>query len=184
MLHCYEVLISLVVFRALRGGGAGSWGVIVSATFRTFPIFNATQSDAVIYLPTKEAVVTFAQIHAKHIFDWDNYPAGQYFYLINLSDPATPGYAMTLTTYFPNATAADAETAMKPLLDEAQAQGFVLVVNNVTEGVANDLLFQSDDGAGVNLIMGSRLIPERVYRENAEEVGRTYASILDDGSPK
>jgi hypothetical protein len=32
----------LVVFWAMRSGGAGSWGVIIDATFRTLPIFNAT----------------------------------------------------------------------------------------------------------------------------------------------
>ena len=32
--------IPFIVFSAMRDGGAGSWGVIVSATFQTFPTFD------------------------------------------------------------------------------------------------------------------------------------------------
>ena len=91
---------------------------------------------------------------------------------------------MALLSYFVDATSADAEVAMKPLLDEAQAEGYFLVSANVTEGLANDVVFQPDSAAGSNSIIGSRLIPEKVYREEVEEIGKTYAALLDDGSPE
>ncbi|KAF8527008.1 FAD-binding domain-containing protein [Hysterangium stoloniferum] len=40
------------LFWALRGGGAGSWGVIVSTTFRTFPTFNGVYHVANIMIAT------------------------------------------------------------------------------------------------------------------------------------
>lgn len=73
---------------------------------------------------------------------------------------------------------------MAPLMDEAQAQGFYLVNVTLNTGLANDVAYQADTGAGTNTVLGSRLIPEKVYRDNVEEVGKTYAALLDDGAPK
>ncbi len=60
-------LIFLPVFWALRGGGAGSWGVVVSATFRTFPTFNATTSLVSMVANDTVALGSIIAVHAKHI---------------------------------------------------------------------------------------------------------------------
>jgi hypothetical protein len=91
---------------------------------------------------------------------------------------------MLMITYFPNANASDATSAMAPLMDEALAGGFTLVESNFTEGVVNDLVTQADSDAGVNTILCSRLIPLRVYRERIEEIGKTYDALLDAGAPR
>jgi len=41
----------------MRGGGAGSWGVIVSATFQTFPTFNVTLSDVRIFMNWSQIII-------------------------------------------------------------------------------------------------------------------------------
>jgi FAD/FMN-containing dehydrogenase len=86
-------LYIVVVFWAMRGGGAGSWGVIISATFRTVPTFNTTTHVAVFTTNSVVGLPTVAAIHAKHIFDWDSFRSGQYFYIIAANQ-------MRVTTYF------------------------------------------------------------------------------------
>ena len=55
------------VFWALRGGGAGSWGVIIDATFSTLPIFNATLHVVNILTTTRDQTTSLMATHAKHI---------------------------------------------------------------------------------------------------------------------
>ncbi|KAJ7705513.1 hypothetical protein B0H17DRAFT_1193179 [Mycena rosella] len=59
------------LFYALRGGRSGSWGVIVSTTFRTFPTFNVTSSIILSSAANNIAAGALATIHAQHIFDMD-----------------------------------------------------------------------------------------------------------------
>lgn len=65
------VTFFFIVFWAMRGGGAGSWGVIVSATFQTFPTFDAAISFITISTNTTEQMAQVAKVHAEHIFDLD-----------------------------------------------------------------------------------------------------------------
>lgn len=172
------------MFWALRGGGAGSWGVIISATFRTYPIFNATVYNAGMLATTNASSGTLAEIHARHIFDWDDMHGGQYFYF----EAAGPGIgnALFTSTYFINATADEAAAALKPLLDDAQAAGFaVFAVSNQT-GLGNDLLENLDTAFGINDILGSRLIPAAAYRDNATiaKIGQGYTELFEQGTPE
>ncbi|KAJ6545210.1 hypothetical protein B0H19DRAFT_1266676 [Mycena capillaripes] len=70
------------LFYALRGGGAGSWGVIVSVTIKTFPTFNATQITTLLAATNNSVAGELATLHASHIFDWDSVHASQYVSLI------------------------------------------------------------------------------------------------------
>ncbi|KAI0268917.1 hypothetical protein BGY98DRAFT_1084115 [Russula aff. rugulosa BPL654] len=69
------------LFWALRGGGAGSWGVIIDATLTTFPIFNATAHSVNVLTATLDQTASLMTTHAKHISDWDQVRAGQSFTL-------------------------------------------------------------------------------------------------------
>ncbi|KAI0248047.1 FAD-binding domain-containing protein [Lactifluus subvellereus] len=77
------------LFWALRGGGAGSWGVIIDATLRTFPIFNATVHVVNILTATLDQTGDLMTTHAMHIKDWDAVKAGQYFFLIGSTSNST-----------------------------------------------------------------------------------------------
>ncbi|TDL18688.1 FAD-binding domain-containing protein [Rickenella mellea] len=167
------------LFYALRGGGAGSWGVIISATLRTYPIFNATQHVVVVFAPTNASIGTIMTLHAKHIFDWDSKRAGQYFYAIN---GGSQGNFAAFSTYFPNSTADDAAAAMKPLLDDVQAMNFTILSQNTTVALANDLVFSPDDQLGVDAILGSRLIPADAYRNDPVSIGNSYTKLLELGA--
>lgn len=89
---------------------------------------------------------------------------------------------MTLS-YFPNTTAEQATLAMKPFLDGARALN-ASVSENTTTALANDLLFLEDDQLGVDIILGSRLIPAEAYRTNADGIGQAYVELLELGIPQ
>jgi len=173
------------VFWAMRGGGAGSWGVIVSATFQTFPTFNVTFSGVRIFTNTSKEMGDIAALHAKHIFDWDPFRIGQYFYVLtNVSSNATTATNMMLVaSYFPNTTVDQATAALTPFLDGARAQGAFVQEENLSLSV-NDILFTADDDSGHNLVLGSRLMPTSTYRDRPEEIGQMYTKLLDGGATK
>ncbi|KAH8115773.1 FAD-binding domain-containing protein [Phellopilus nigrolimitatus] len=169
-----------LVFWALRGGGAGSWGVIVSATFRTFPTFEATMHTTNIMAPTSEIGGKVAELHAQHIFDWDDVRAGQYFYFFSGASRGFPGSVLNLRTYFANYTEEQAVAAMKPLLDDARAMNLTVGPETTTTAIANDLVFVADDPIGFDAVLGSRLIPAKAYRNNASGIGDIYKFLLDE----
>ncbi|KAI0043010.1 FAD-binding domain-containing protein [Auriscalpium vulgare] len=168
------------VFWALRGGGAGSWGVIISATFRTFPAFPITLHQATV--TTNSSVLTAAVMsaHAKHIFDWDGVRAGQYFYLANNADGTS---SLALSTVFSNLTGADVEAQMAPLLADVTALGATVSGEGTITALPNDILGFADDSSGVNLILGSRLIPATAYLDPTK-VGAAYKTLIDGGAQR
>jgi hypothetical protein len=168
------------VFWALRGGGAGSWGVIISVTFKTYPTFNATLSNfGVEFFNTTDAELTsILASHAAHIQDLDSFRASQYGYIIPGLTNGT--YNFTISTWFPNTTAEQSKEAMRPLIDEIKDSGLSMNVTTETydEGLFNDLAYQTDDAyfPGV-AFMGSRLIPESAYSQ-PQEIAEMYAELL------
>jgi hypothetical protein len=173
------VILNFVVFWAMRGGGAGSWGVVTSATFRTFPTFNATQSLIMITASTVQQMGDIATLHAKHIFDFGT--AGQYFWVQTNSTTGTP--FMSVLTYFPNVSIADAQKMLDPWLNDVAAIGAGIEVLQTQNKDINDILFTTDDSAGVNVVLGSRLMPTTVYVSQPDAIGPMYIKILTDAGP-
>jgi hypothetical protein len=134
-------------------------------------------------------------LHARHVFDWDQFRAGQYFYLFSgafsIGAPPFEGNALALTTYFANVSAETAFQAMQPILEEATNLGFVVaggtnLSDSVQVALANDLLFSEDVDLGVNSLLTSRLIPAAVYNQSGgpESIGEGYAKLFDQGLPE
>ncbi|KAF7377579.1 hypothetical protein MSAN_00180600 [Mycena sanguinolenta] len=171
------------LFYALRGGGAGSWGIIVSATFHTYPTFNATHS--VIYLAAENDTVTasLATLHAEHIFDWDSVHAGQYFWFLKNGTGTSAPSILFLDTYMPNTTVEQSQALLAPFLNASLAlPGVALVSQEFTYGDINDALYQPDDNVGTNEVLGSRLIPTSIYRDSPSTVGKVYEKLLENGA--
>ncbi|KAJ7906315.1 FAD-binding domain-containing protein [Mycena leptocephala] len=176
-----QVPTPTVLFYALRGGGAGSWGVIVSATFRTFPTFNATFASITLSGSSNTAMASLATLHAKHIFDFDATRSSQYFYLTRSSATSTP--FLTLSNYMINQTVAQAQAILVPFMTAALAlPGITLVSSSYTYALINDILYMTDDNAGFNVALGSRLIPATTYRNSPQTVGKVYKELLDGGA--
>ncbi|KAJ7678060.1 FAD-binding domain-containing protein [Mycena polygramma] len=171
------------LFYALRGGGAGSWGIVVSATFRTFPTFNATSSVIVLLAQNDTVASSLAALHAQHIFDWDSVRAGQYFWLLKNSAAADSSSAFALNTYMPNTTTSQSMALLAPFVNASlELPGVSLYLQQHTYGDINDALYQADDGVGTNLVMGSRLVPEATYRDSPTTVGTVYEKLLATGT--
>ncbi|KAJ7056672.1 FAD-binding domain-containing protein [Mycena amicta] len=171
------------LFFALRGGGSGSWGVIISATIRTFPTFNATFSLIILGGLGNTIAGQLATIHAQHIFDWDSVSAGQYFWIIKNGTDADAPFGFAVISYMPNTTVEQSNALLAPFLNASLAIPGVIVVEQETQSAdINDILFSADDGVGANIFMGSRLIPEAVYRHSPEKVGPVYKQLLDNGT--
>ncbi|KAJ6527359.1 FAD-binding domain-containing protein [Mycena vulgaris] len=157
-------------FYALRGGGSGSWGVIVSATLRTFPTFNATSSLILLVTLNNAASAALATVHAQHIFDLDPVRAAQYFYLYrNSTDPNEPT-VLALNPYMPNTTVSQSMALLAPFLKASLAIPDVLFISQgFTDGDINDTLFQADDtllDTGTPSILG-HLVAGGQVAENA-----------------
>ncbi|KAF7341935.1 FAD-binding domain-containing protein [Mycena sanguinolenta] len=175
------------LFYALRGGGAGSWGVLVSATFKTYPTFNVTSSVLLFGASNTTVAASLALIHAQHIFDWDSVHAGQYFYLeenLNASTSDTTAFVFSVNTIMPKTTVNQSQALLAPFLEAALAlPGVSLLSQEFDYGDANDALFQADDSVGDNAVLGSRLIPAATYRDSPATVGKVYEKLLETGAP-
>ncbi|KAJ7878003.1 FAD-binding domain-containing protein [Mycena olivaceomarginata] len=155
------------LFFALRGGGAGSWGVIISATIRTFPTFNATSAITVLQVPNNTVVGSLATLHAQHVFDWDSVQAGHFFWFEKTQIGSTD----------PN------PDPLAPFINASLAlPGVVFVSQTFKDGEINDVMFGPDDGVGGNVALGSRLVPEALYRDSPEKVGPVYKELFDNGT--
>ncbi|KAJ7705492.1 hypothetical protein B0H17DRAFT_1038136 [Mycena rosella] len=171
------------LFYALRGGGSGSWGIIVSATLRTFPTFNATSSLIILLALNNAAAASLATVHAQHIFDMDSVRAGQYFFLFKNSTEASAPSVLALNSYMPNTTTAQSTAILAPFLNASLALPDVqLISQQFVDGDINDALFQADDSVGENTVLGSRLIPAGTYRDSPAKVGQVYKQLLDSGT--
>ncbi|SJL12446.1 uncharacterized protein ARMOST_15873 [Armillaria ostoyae] len=167
------------LFWALRGGGAGSWGVVVSATFRTFPTFNATISLVSMIANDTVAIGSIIAMHAKHIFDWDDLYVGQYFYATKST--TADAYMLAFLSYFPRISLDEAAAALKPLLDDAEEFGQI-VGQQFNEVNINDGVTVVDDVVGSNAVLGSRLIPASAYRDHPDTFGHVYTQLFDAGA--
>ncbi|KAJ3575466.1 hypothetical protein NP233_g1083 [Leucocoprinus birnbaumii] len=171
-----RVIIS--VFWALRGGGAGSWGVIVNTTFSTFPTFQAVRSR-VLFLATGSLVIgATGAAYARHVFDWDSMNVGQYYYTVGVGS----NYTIIVDTIFPNATEAQATRALAPLFTELLLSGAVPISNTTVTATINELLATGDDLCGGYAVLGSRLIPAASYRSSPLAIGDAYRRLADVGS--
>ncbi|KZV68486.1 FAD-binding domain-containing protein [Peniophora sp. CONT] len=164
------------LFWALRGGGAGSWAVIVSITMRTYPTFPATAHVAYISFNSTDQAAAAMTIHARHIFDWDDLRAGQYFYLYNIGRGRS---FLRMNTLFANVSGDDAKAAIAPFIADVQTVGATFINETVTTAIANDIVGAADDNAGINVILGSRLVPATQYEHNPEVIGAAYKTLLD-----
>jgi FAD/FMN-containing dehydrogenase len=171
----------VTVFWALRGGGAGSWGVVTSGTFRTFPTFDVVSHTAFILANSSAAMGQLATLHAQHIFDWDDFHVGQFF-MVNGSAPAFTWFSSSV---FPNASIAAANASMAPFLEAvARTPGLSVTTVIVDRINVNDALSTStNDGGGTDGVIGSRLIPADTYRYNTTAIGETYQALFEAGTP-
>ncbi|KAI0061850.1 FAD-binding domain-containing protein [Artomyces pyxidatus] len=191
------------LFWALRGGGAGSWGVIVSVTYKVFDIFSATIHQTTIQTNTSVQSGQVMAAHARHMFDLDDIRAGQYFYLA----ASRTNSSLSLSTLAANISGDALKARMAPFLNEVRTLGAIVTPEITITATPNDIIANADfaiesvvagvspadapqgvigfqdDVSGQNLILGSRLIPATAYQGNVDHIGDAVTKILDQGIP-
>jgi hypothetical protein len=165
------------VFWALRGGGAGSWGVIIDATFPTLPIFNATIHTVNILTTTMDQTVSLMTTHAKHIGDWDQVRAGQYFFLTG----STTNSTLAVSTYFKDLDGDASKAQMSSFLVDAAKIGAAVQGETTVTAFASDIVGSPDDLSGYSAVISSRLVPGSVYSSTPESVGSACKQLLSQG---
>ncbi|KAF8884746.1 hypothetical protein CPB84DRAFT_1816937 [Gymnopilus junonius] len=157
------------LFWALRGGGGGTYGVVVSATYKTYADFPLT-----LYI-LSEVVTQFIRLHP------------------TISDAGWGGYSsitpsnLRLAFAKPNATVADANSTFAPLTNLAF---------NATGGNVQTLplsypsfldwfnaFFRGEAGqVGIQLYIANRLLPRKLAVENPAKAAKLMLSIPRDFS--
>jgi hypothetical protein len=161
----------------MRGGGAGSWGVIIDATFPTVPIFNVTLHTVNVLTATVDQTGSLMTTHAKHIHDWDDVRAGQYFYL----SASTSNSTLVVSTLFKGLDGDASKAQMSSFLADATALGAIVQGESTITTFANDIVGFPDDLSGYNVILSSRLVPASVYCDAPSSVGDAYRQLLSQG---
>jgi len=88
---------------------------------------------------------------------------------------------MVLNSYFPSSSLTQAAAALQPFIDNVQkVDGVNLTQRSVLQNI-NDALTSANDFVGVNLVLGSRLVPASAYK-NATLVRKVYSQLLNAGT--
>jgi hypothetical protein len=118
--------------------------------------------------------------HAKHVGDWDQVRAGQYFTLTG----STTNSTLVVTTIFKGLDGDASKAQMSSFLADAAKVGAAIQGETTVTTFANDIVEVSDDTAsGGNAILSSRLVPGSVYSNAPESVGSAYKHLLSQGIP-
>jgi len=117
--------------------------------------------------------------HAKHIGDWDQVRAGQYFNLTGSTTSST----LVVSTLFKDLDGDASKAQMSSFLADVAKIGAAVQGETTITTAANDILGFADDLSGFNRILSSRLIPGCVYSNAPESVGPAYRQLLSEGIP-
>ena len=163
------------LFWALRGGGGGTYGVVLSATYQTHPKFSLTTPILQVNFTspeTAQSIITeLFRLHA------------------DLSDAGWGGYTSVFPEYMtamftaPNITVDDANQKFEPLVSFATnaTGGAVSYTTPVYGSFMEWWKANSESGAqgqlGGNVEMASRLLPRELAKECPEKVARIGFSL-------
>lgn len=158
------------LFWALRGGGAGSWGVVTSVTYRTYDLVPLTMSGLNVTFPdpqvAQKVVTEFISLHPK------------------LSDAGWGGYSFfnnqTIFAMFlaPNVSWAETNATILPFFEfvqnatgQSDVGAFTLPFDNF-HAWANILANSGMEQVGGNIELASRLISRDAAERQPQETAR------------
>ncbi|KAJ3570977.1 hypothetical protein NP233_g4058 [Leucocoprinus birnbaumii] len=167
------------LFWALRGGGAGSWGVVTSATYQTYELIPLSMSVINVTFPNPEVAQTvgtkFVGLHPQ------------------LSDMGWGGYSfITNDTLFaafvaPNVSLAEHNTTMDPFFDFTRnatgGSGVEIFVDAYDNFHAWLAVLEAGGSAGGtqqlggNVELASRLLSREAAEQRPEETARLFLSF-------
>ncbi|CAF1052714.1 unnamed protein product [Didymodactylos carnosus] len=167
------------LFWALRGGGGGTFAVVVSATFKTYPsptivgaIYAVTATNDSVY---SSFITEFIRI-TPTLADagWSGY-----FYLY-------PSRTFLMAYLMPNANVSYAEATLSSLLIGRSTNSGLSITGDVFFMPSFYSYFQAlllnANPTGTNAIIGSRLIPRSVVDNSPDQFAQTLLKIQPPSS--
>lgn len=154
------------LFWALRGGGGGTWGVVVNATVKTYPDYPVTAAS-IGFTTAQPSAAYWAGVEAcnAHLVSLNDQGATGYYYITPYSQVSANSTVATFNLYlffvnqtdtgFVNRTLAPMLAAMQ------QATGIAPTVDIGTVPTMTSLMlsiFPGADSDGYLVLLGSRLL--------------------------
>ncbi|KAF9028960.1 hypothetical protein BGZ52_004980 [Haplosporangium bisporale] len=173
------------LFWALRGGAPG-FAVVVEAVYRTHPALkNINYAQAIIFSSDTDSIDKVVRdFYSRHDGwskeGWSGYAAAR-------------GNGILIQYFLPDAGIDQAKESIQPFLDYARSFNTVVVVNDtVSQYPTFYTMFQAfqargdelfgEKTAGVNALLGSRLIPRTLFQSDRgiDLLSSTLAKVQDD----
>ncbi|KAG0050758.1 hypothetical protein BGZ83_004474 [Gryganskiella cystojenkinii] len=155
------------LFWALRGGAPG-FAVVVEAVYKTHPALkNINYAQATIFSEDVESIAKIERDFYSRHDGWSN--EGWSGYATARSD------GLVIQYFLPDAAVDEARASLQPFLDYARSFPNVAVVNVTLDHFPTfyamfqaraDALF-GEKTAGINAVLGSRLIPRTMFQSNS-----------------
>ncbi|MCO5585733.1 hypothetical protein L7F22_039669 [Adiantum nelumboides] len=177
------------LFWALRGGGGGTFGVVISCTHITYPPllnvvnvhFKASSSNVTLF---EELLANFVYLQSS--LSEDNFWAG-YSYITSNPKPS-----LTINYLVPNCNTSIAQESFQSLINFTSQYPDEIVVNMTINAFPsfgtwhNKVLCSANpqicsDPSGLNTVLASRLLPQRVLQGQAAQVAEAFMKILSGG---
>ena len=160
------------LFWALRGGGGGTYGVVVSVTYRTHDLFPLTYASLQINLTTAESALNvtteFLKLHSGLLdAGWGAY----WFFTL-------PVFQASYIA--PDASVAQVNATFNPFLDRAKANSTNIVYNVGPARSFYDLyisLFNGTGQVGGSTELISRLLSRDLVEQQPDKVAKIMLNV-------
>lgn len=170
------------LFLALRGGGAGTYGVVTSATIKAHPRIPAATATWSFSYPADVSEDTFKQAIRSWLSYFPRYAdMGLYSYLNVISAPGGGSSFVMDPLIAPNQTIEEAKAIIQPWLDDIEELGIEFKPEwnyyDSFKGVADNVL---TNGSANNYgsVSGNRLFPREKFE--GEVLESTFDAIWDN----
>ena len=167
------------LFWALKGGGASTFGIVLSVTVKTFPeVPSASIILNINSTHTNDTSLFYKGVSALHDLSnhWVDHGMFVYYELWGDRFHVQPIFG-------PNMTAAQIQEIAKPMFDRLDAEGVPYSTSTKEFATFFDLYIDifEDEVAGSTLV-GGRLFTRRDIAEHAADIITAYRTTLESGT--
>jgi len=163
------------LFWALRGGGGGTYGVVVTVTYRTHEVFPVTSILFQINATTPESALNVTTEYFKLQPSWSDAGWGGYSFF-------TPPAELQAIYLAPNVSEAQVNATLNPFLDNARtvtgAQNVLSIVTSIPTYYEWYLSsFNGTGQVGGNGELISRLLSREAAEQQPEKVAQVVLNV-------